>query len=272
LNFWHIKCTKDGKDFFDINRYSIHGKEKFMVPKKVRISLIVLLLIITIFFSSCVSKNEPLKNQVSIPGLEITLAVQTMVARPELMHILISATPTTIPTTTPVMQEQDSQSSDIVEQSQGNNIPISSLTPIPTEDLCKNSAKFIQDITIPDYSMIKPRETFVKTWRFENNGTCPWTADYAIVFLSGEQMGGESPTPIGQLVLPGEQVDISINLTAPYSSSAYKGNWIFITSDGNSFGTGFEASNPFWVAIDVKTEKGKSDYIEQAKGGCGPKG
>lgn len=243
-----------------------------MVPNKLQLNLIVSVLIFVFLINSCVSSDQRLENQVSIPGLESTLAVQTMVARPELMHILISRTPTEIPTNTPIIQEQNSQSQNIVEQSQGNNQPIPSLTPIPIEDLCTNSAKFIQDITVPDYSIMNPRETFVKTWRFENSGTCPWTDGYAIVFLSGEQMGGESPTPIGQLILPGEQVDISISLRAPNSSSAYKGNWIFVTSDGSTFGTGFEADNPFWVSIDVKTEKEERDYLEQAMGGCSPKG
>jgi len=244
-----------------------------MILERKRVYLTVtFFLIIFLLTSVCNLMNANSNNEFLIPGLESTLAVQTMVARPELMYILISPTPTAIPTDSPLIQAQNSQSINIIDQSQANNDPIPSLTAIPTQHLCKNSAKFIKDITVPDYSVMNPKESFVKTWRFENTGTCPWTDGYAIVFLSGEQMGGQSPTPIGQLVLPGEQVDISVNFTAPNSSSAYKSTWIFISDKGDNFGTGFEAGNPFWVAIDVKTEKERRDYFDQALGGCGPSG
>jgi hypothetical protein len=94
----------------------------------------------------------------------------------------------------------------------------------PTEDLC-NKAKFITDVTVPDETVFPPGETFTKTWRVKNIGTCTWTSDYDLVFVSGEQMSGASPKAMLGSVAPGDTVDISIDLTAPAQSGTYTGSW-----------------------------------------------
>ena len=58
-------------------------------------------------------------------------------------------------------------------------------TPIPIP--C-NAASFVADVTIPDWSSIYAGESFVKTWKVKNVGTCAWTKEYKIYFYSGTQM------------------------------------------------------------------------------------
>ena len=44
--------------------------------------------------------------------------------------------------------------------------------------------------TIPDNTHFAPGDTFTKTWTIINSGTCEWSANYYMVFVSGDQMGG----------------------------------------------------------------------------------
>ena len=67
-------------------------------------------------------------------------------------------------------------------------------------------------------------ESFVITWRLKNIGSCTWTTACAVVFVSGEQMGGPEDLNFTQNVTPGETVDGSINLTAPNATGDYCGN------------------------------------------------
>lgn len=42
-------------------------------------------------------------------------------------------------------------------------------------------AQFITDVTVPDGTKYEPGETFEKTWRLKNIGTCTWTISYSLV-------------------------------------------------------------------------------------------
>jgi hypothetical protein len=86
-----------------------------------------------------------------------------------------------------------------------------------------DQAQFIKDVTIPDGTTFLPGETFVKTWRLKNAGNCTWSG-YTLVFDSGESMNGTSPIAIGT-VAPGQEVDLSVTLTAPATNGSYRSYW-----------------------------------------------
>ncbi len=125
--------------------------------------------------------------------------------------------------------------------------PPPSSTPVPTQDQC-NLAHFVRDVTVPDGTTFHPGETFTKTWRLKNVGTCTWQ-NYALVFDSGNHMGGPSVVPISGSVAPGEEVDISVDLVAPNQEGNYKGFWRLRDDKGVLFG--LTTGNAFWVAIKV---------------------
>jgi hypothetical protein len=130
---------------------------------------------------------------------------------------------------------------------------------------CINAAEFVRDVSIPDNTMMKKGERFIKTWQFKNTGTCTWTPEYAVIFVWGDQMGGASPKPLGQTVTPGQLIEISTELQAPKETGGYQGSWIFQDPEGNQFGTGEQARNLFWVNITVV---GKLDQFFGGKVGC----
>ena len=51
-------------------------------------------------------------------------------------------------------------------------------------------AQFVADVTVPDGTTFAANQTFTKTWRLKNIGFCTWTTSYALVFDSGNSMGG----------------------------------------------------------------------------------
>ncbi len=85
-------------------------------------------------------------------------------------------------------------------------------------------AKWVKDVTVPDGTEFAPGDTFTKTWRLKNVGTCTWNNDYDLVFDSGDKMGGSNVEDINiGNVAPGDEVDISVDLTAPGSVGTYRG-------------------------------------------------
>lgn len=100
---------------------------------------------------------------------------------------------------------------------------------------CNNLA-LIRDETIPAGTVFKPQELFTKTWKVENNGTCDWVFQYRLVFIGGNQMGGE-PAGLGKVIPPTKWTQISIQLTAPKQPGSYTGTWRLGTQAGGAFGS-----------------------------------
>jgi len=108
-------------------------------------------------------------------------------------------------------------------------------TPTPPPLACLN-AVYLADVTIPDYTHLEKGESFIKTWRVRNNGSCPWPQDVLLVFASGNQMGAPDSVTLGTLA-PGETTEISIDMTAPDADDLFKGTWRYSTASGDHFGT-----------------------------------
>jgi len=115
-----------------------------------------------------------------------------------------------------------------------------------------DAAAFIADVSISDGTAIGRGNSFTKTWRLQNAGTCAWTPSYALVFVSGSQMGGPSVLALPGYVNPGQTVDLSVNLTAPDTDGHYRGYWKLRNPAGAVFGIGQLADTAFWVDINVK--------------------
>jgi len=92
-------------------------------------------------------------------------------------------------------------------------------------------ARFVTDVTIPDYTSLDQGEAFVKTWRMENIGTCAWPANTVLVRLRSDLSGPER-VAVGPVAV-GEVVDISINLAAPNSAGTFNGVWALQTGELN---------------------------------------
>lgn len=129
-------------------------------------------------------------------------------------------------------------------------------TPTPTKvatvpPAACDRAQFITDVTVPDGTAFAPGIAFTKTWRLKNIGTCTWTTGYALMFDSGEKMGGPDTAAMPTNVAPGQTVDITINLTSPTTAGSYRGYWKFKNASGVPFGIGTGGTKSWWVDIKV---------------------
>lgn len=129
-------------------------------------------------------------------------------------------------------------------------IALPTLTPGPAQPAavaapdCIDSMKWITDLNLDDQNMqappiLVPGQDFTKGWRVQNNGTCPWSADFELAYTNGNRieasMGGSS-VKIGRVVQPGETIDINVNLRAPQSYGVFQGFWRMHAPQGQSFG------------------------------------
>jgi hypothetical protein len=124
-------------------------------------------------------------------------------------------------------------------------------TPEPTLVCDRAVAGNPIDLSIPDDTPMQPGQVFTKRWALRNAGSCTWTADYAVKFLYGERMGAPDTAQLSRIVLPGQTVEIAIDMVAPIAPGAYRGNWKLRNARDTLFGIGPNGSSPFWVQIEV---------------------
>ncbi|MBL8102674.1 MAG: hypothetical protein JNM02_09110 [Anaerolineales bacterium] len=185
-----------------------------------------LLIVVMLFLGAC---NLPSGDQSEEAGL--TAAAQTVEA-------LLSATPAITNTNTPFA---------VTQTITPTPLTINTNTPIASATSNCNVMQFVSDVTIPDGTIITPGQTFTKTWRLRNGGTCTWTPAYAIVFSDGNSMNGPTTQALAGNVNPGQTVDISVNLTAPATPGDYTGSWKIRDAAGVLFGRFYvqiKAQNP----------------------------
>ena len=107
--------------------------------------------------------------------------------------------------------------------------------PAVTRPSGQPGAEFIRDVTIPDDMRLTAGTSFTKTWRIRNNGNAAWRAGFRFVHVGGSAMTDAISHPI-PAVQPGQEVDISVVLTAPAAPGSYVSDWRFQDEDGKFFG------------------------------------
>jgi len=96
----------------------------------------------------------------------------------------------------------------------------------------------VKDITIADGTDLTADQSFTKTWRLYNAGTCTWKSNYEIYFTSGNGMSAPAHVDLNDTVAPGEYTDVSIKMIAPHDTGSYAGYWLMRSGNGVSFGWG----------------------------------
>ncbi len=146
-----------------------------------------------------------------------------------------SGTLTPVSTPTPFESPTATGFPQYVFTPQDTVVPVSpSPVTVQTISSCNNSS-FVSDVSIPDGTILAPGQSFVKTWAFQNTGTCTWTTNYQLVYTSGEKMGGATVKLVGT-VSPTQQDQVSVSLVAPVAEGTYTGFWRLADDQGNQFG------------------------------------
>lgn len=127
-------------------------------------------------------------------------------------------------------------------------IPTNTLLPVsPVNTLAATSAGggaanscnklvYVADVTIPDNTVMAPGQSFTKTWRVQNTGSCPWTNSYKFSLIGGDALGGQTLT-LPQTINPTTQYEISVPMTAPTDKTgSITGTWRMSDANGVYFG------------------------------------
>ncbi len=105
---------------------------------------------------------------------------------------------------------------------------------------------FIADVTVPEGTIMLPKQRFTKTWELQNVGVVPWVgrvlkcadADLVVFKRDGELMQvANPPVPDEQVIevpltAPGETVRLSMDFTAPALPGTYLSYWKSYFADG----------------------------------------
>lgn len=97
------------------------------------------------------------------------------------------------------------------------------------------SMSYVSDVSIPDNTVMTAGQTFTKTWKIKNSGTCAWDTGFKFAFTGGDAMSGATYT-LPQSVPANTEIDVSVNMTAPSTTGTIRGNWRMSTATGQFFG------------------------------------
>ncbi|MBK9926199.1 MAG: hypothetical protein IPP66_13010 [Anaerolineales bacterium] len=193
------------------------------MKQKVIYVLLASILILTACGGSDADATPTLSpEQIQTQAVETFSAVltQTALAAPTQTPF---STPTTQPTFAPVAT------------SAAITLPANTQVVVPPTASCYQ-LRFVSDVSIPDNTPMTPGQTFTKTWKVKNLGSCAWDAGFKFAFTGGEAMNGATYT-LPSSVASGAELDISVALTAPTNKTgAIRSNWRMSTAGGQFFG------------------------------------
>lgn len=221
--------------------------------------LIIFFLIFSclVLFSSC-SLLDPDRLRGRINHVTNELFSQATITMPVLVTSTPTPTPTKIPSATPIPTDTLTPSptpkplvfysSPTFEVLETQTLPIS----------LKDAIKGVTDVTIPDDTVLRPGQLFIKSWRMTNNGEKTWkdgtklmmdtTFDTDMpkvvkaVFIKENDWIDFTPGGWGSRVYnvgKGTEADLAVILMAPYQPGSYQIQFRLVTTDGEIIPTQF---------------------------------
>lgn len=194
--------------------------------KNKKIILIIPLLILSILISACGPSEADLTPTLSVEQVETMIVSTLSVEMTQTALAAPSKTPTPTSTLTPTALASPTLSALTTPLGTSvGSIPVTACF----------SMSYVSDVTIPDNTAMTAGQTFTKTWRVRNSGTCAWDAGFKFAFTTGDTMSGATYT-LTQAVPANTETNLSINMTAPSKSGAVKSSWRMSTAGSEFFG------------------------------------
>lgn len=201
--------------------------------------LIVLTLLGVFALSACGGSDADATPTLSVEQIQ-TLAVMTYQAQLT-QTALVLPTDTPVPTNTPVPVPT------FAAPTGSSGVLATSTTSGSGQPSACYGLTFVDDVTIPDGTKMTPGQSFTKTWKVLNSGTCAWEPGFVWNVVAGDAMGGVAVT-LNQTVEPGRQFEFSVPMVAPTNKTGtLKGTWRLADANGNFFG------EPPYVEIVIET-------------------
>lgn len=196
-----------------------------------KLKLTISVMLIAILVSACGSPNP--SEQEPTPDVAV---VRTSAASTVISQFTLTAAVFTPTTSQPTEPAETSTPSTPQATSTATTQPVAQITDAQgtTVALC-DSLDFVADVNIPDDTNMSPGQDFVKTWRVKNTGSCPWGEGYELVYAGyTNEMAGQFQ-PLTQVVQPGQEVEVSVQFTAPSEIGEYLSAWQMENPAGITF-------------------------------------
>lgn len=188
---------------------------------------ISLMLIATAVVTACGSANTPQGQEPTADVAAIrTSAASTVVSQFTLTAAAFTPTPSvSTDTAAPESTEAPATEAPVVQVTNAQGTTVA---------LC-DSLAFVADVNIPDDTNMAPGQDFLKTWRIKNTGSCPWGEGYELVYAGyANEMSGQAQ-PLTEVVQPGQEIEVSVQFTAPDEIGEYLSAWQMENPAGVTF-------------------------------------
>lgn len=153
----------------------------------------------------------------------------------ETFGAVLTQTALAAPTETPLPTLTASPTFAAFSTSTAGTLPVVSQPTVAGTASCYQ-LRFVSDVSIPDNTQMAPGQSFTKTWKVRNTGSCAWEAGFKFSFVGGEQMSGATFT-LPSAVPANTDLDISVAMVAPTNKTGtLRGNWRMSTAAGQFFG------------------------------------
>ncbi len=171
-------------------------------------------------------------------GMAIMLAMTSVTASVRLF-ILVSLFPLLVacvgePPPTPTIAWTPIPAASIAPLPTATPTAASSSASIPSTN-CINDAVFLEDLTIPDQTLVDPGSDLDKRWAVQNSGSCDWGPGYRLLHVSNDAFIASDEITLYP-ASAGSTATWQVQLTAPIEPGEHISIWQARAPDGALFG------------------------------------
>ncbi|HEX5807253.1 MAG TPA: NBR1-Ig-like domain-containing protein [Anaerolineales bacterium] len=196
-----------------------------------KLKLLVIIIITTVLIAACGPSATPSEPTPDVAAVR-TSAASTVVSQFTLTAAAFTATTAPI-TDTPAPDVTATQTS----------LPVAAVTNAEgtTVALCDKYSWDPEtvDVNVPDNTVVSPGQEFIKTWKIKNIGTCTWGEGYELVFsyssLPNDDALNGVAQPLAAAIAPQQEVEVSVQFTAPDLPGTYFSVWTMRNAKDISF-------------------------------------
>ncbi|KAJ2959011.1 hypothetical protein NQZ79_g5478 [Umbelopsis isabellina] len=112
-------------------------------------------------------------------------------------------------------------------------------------------ARFVDDVNIPDGTVVVAKSRFLKIWNMTNEGNQEWPQGTQLIFCGGDMLSPSSTTATFAVPVtkPGKNAYVTADLQAPSKPGRYVSYFRLVTPTGTRFG------HRVWCDIVVENEE-----------------
>jgi hypothetical protein len=191
--------------------------------------LITLVTVLAMLIAACGPSATPAEPTPDIAAVR-TSAASTVVSQFTLTAAAFTPTPPPPPTDTAEPEASATATVTVPAVAQVTNAEGTTIA------LCDKYAWDLAtvDVNVPDNTIMSPGQDFIKTWKIKNTGSCTWGEGYKMTYSYGDKMSGV-PQALPGAIAPGQEVEVSVQFTAPTLTGTYFSFWTMQNAKGVPF-------------------------------------